>query len=62
MRNAVIAGSLVILLIWAPSRLLAADRLDELERSLEAQKKIIEMLQQEINSLKQERARQKAFE
>ncbi|MGH7411920.1 MAG: porin [Candidatus Methylomirabilis sp.] len=62
MRNAVVAVSLMIILIGTPSYLHAADRLDELERALEAQKKTIELLQQEINALKQERARQQALE
>jgi phosphate-selective porin OprO/OprP len=62
MRNAVVTLGLAILLIGIPSKLPAADRLDELERALEAQKKTIELLQQEINALKQERARQQALE
>jgi len=62
MRNAVIPLSLMILLMGIPSKLPAADRLDDLERALEAQKKTIELLQQEINTLKQERARQQALE
>jgi phosphate-selective porin OprO/OprP len=62
MRYAVISLSLVILLTWTSSTLFAADRLDQLERALEAQKKTIELLQQEINALKQERARQQALE
>jgi len=62
MRKAVIPLSLMILLIGIPSKLPAADRLDELERALEAQKKTIDLLQQEINTLKQERARQQALE
>jgi phosphate-selective porin OprO/OprP len=62
MRYAVIALGLAILLIGIPSKLPAADRLDELERALEAQKKTIDLLQQEINTLKQERARQQALE
>ncbi|MEK6660373.1 MAG: porin [candidate division NC10 bacterium] len=52
----------MILLIGIPSKLPAADRLDDLQRALEAQKKTIELLQQEINALKQERARQQALE
>ena len=62
MRNAVLTLGLAILLIGIPSKLPAADRLDDLERALEAQKKTIELLQQEINALKQERARQQALE
>ena len=62
MRNAVIGASLVILLIGTPSLVPAADRLEELERALGAQKKTIEVLQQDINALKQERARQQALE
>ena len=62
MRNAVFTLGLAILLIGIPSKLPAADRLDELERALEAQKKTIDLLQQEINTLKQERARQQALE
>ncbi len=60
MRNAVIGASLVVLLTGAPSLVPAADRLEELERALETQKTTIEVLQQEINALKQERARQQA--
>jgi len=62
MRHAVITSSLVIILAWTASRVTAADRLDELERALEAQRRTIELLQQEINALKQERARQQALE
>jgi len=62
MRNAVIGASLVILLTGIPSLVPAADRLEELERALGAQKKTIEVLQQEINILKQERSRQQAIE
>lgn len=62
MRNAVVAVGLVILLAGTSSRLSAADRLDELEHALETQKKMIDLLQQEINALKQERARQQALE
>jgi len=62
MRNAVLTLGLAILLIGIPSKLPAADRLDDLQRALEAQKKTIELLQQEINVLKQERARQQALE
>jgi len=62
MRNAVAAISLVIILTGTASQVPAADRLDELERALQAQKKTIDLLQQEINTLKQERARQQALE
>ncbi|HLC20564.1 MAG TPA: porin [Candidatus Methylomirabilis sp.] len=62
MRNPVLTLGLAILLIGIPSKLPAADRLDDLERALEAQKQTIELLQQEINALKQERARQQALE
>jgi len=62
MRNVVFTLGLAILLIGIPSKLPAADRLDDLQRALEAQKKTIELLQQEINTLKQERARQQALE
>src|SRR3972149_649649 len=62
MRNAVLTLGLAVLLRGTPSSPPAADRLDELERALEAQKKTIDLLQQEINTLKQERARQQALE
>lgn len=62
MRNAIIGASLVILLAGTPSLVPAADRLEELERALEAQKKTIELLQQEINVLKQQRASQQKLE
>jgi phosphate-selective porin OprO/OprP len=62
MRNAVIGASLVILLTGTPSLVPAADRLEELERALEAQRKTVELLQQEINVLKQQRAGQQKLE
>ncbi|MBI2903319.1 MAG: hypothetical protein HYY12_07010 [Candidatus Methylomirabilis oxyfera] len=62
MRYAVIALGLALIMTGTASQVPAADRLDELERALEAQKKTIELLQQEINALKQQRARQQALE
>ena len=62
LRNTVAVVSLMIILTGTASQVPAADRLDELERALAAQKKTIELLQQEINTLKQERARQQTLE
>ncbi len=50
MRNAVIGASLVILLAGTPSLVSAADRLDELEGALEAQKKTIVGLNLKFNT------------
>lgn len=62
MRNSAIAVTVAILIGGSPVLASAADRLDELQRTLEGQKKVIEMLQQEINVLKQERTRQQVLE
>ncbi len=62
MRNALVAAGLVIVSLGTPARALAADKLQELERMFEAQKKMLEQLHQEIQGLKQERARQQALE
>jgi phosphate-selective porin OprO/OprP len=62
MRNALVAAGLVIVSLGTPAPALAADRLQELERTLEAQKRMLEQLHQEIQILKQERARQQALE
>ncbi|MGH7429939.1 MAG: porin, partial [Candidatus Methylomirabilaceae bacterium] len=62
MRSALIAAGLVIVSLGTPARALAADKLQELERMFEAQKKMLEQLHQEIQVLKQERARQQALE
>jgi hypothetical protein len=62
MRTALVAAGLVIVSLGSPARSPAADRLQELERALEAQKSMLEQLQQEIQTLKQERARQQTLE
>ena len=62
MRSRVVAALLALFLVGTTSELYAADKLDELERALDAQKRTIELLQQEINTLKQERSRQQALE
>ena len=62
MRNALVAAGLVIVSLGTPARALAADRLQELERALDTQKRMLEQLHQEVQLLKQERARQQALE
>lgn len=62
MRSALVTASLLLVVALNSSLATAADKLEDLERALEAQKKAIELLQQEINVLKQERARQQALE
>ncbi len=62
MRSALVTASLLLIVALNSSLATAADKLEDLERALEAQKNAIGLLQQEINVLKQERARQQALE
>ncbi len=62
MRKDLVIAGLVIILVSDASLVSAADKLEELERALDAQKKTIDLLQQEFNALKQQRTRQQQLE